>query len=398
MGKVSCEADMGAEESLLEQGLGRLRELLGPEWEVGEFTTGAPQPANMPRSVRDLKLNHLINIRTGAGGIIGQVLVEVAEDPAPAALSRSVAPRLDLMRRLSGDAAVLVIAPWLSPRTRQVLEELGYGYLDLTGNVWLRLPRMGVFLKTDGQQRDPSPKRREGQQQLRGDKAGWLVRVLVDVSPPYRGTGLAEASRLSLGYVSRLLETMEAQRLIQRMGRDVVDVDWVSLLRERAAAYSLLKAYPPMAMVSQKGIEHTLSQLQRWDSRDARENGRLAVTGSVAAAAVQPVAIGGQLMIHMEADTDNKYEAVRRHLGLLPAASGADVLLLRSANSAAFLGWRLVNGVPHVAMSQLVLDCLGGTGRMPAEGNAVLEYMEHADENSWRLTSLARWGMEPAVG
>lgn len=380
------------ERQLLEQGLGRLRELLGLEWTVDHVPrTSTAEPLNLPRSLRDTQLNHLIEVKGGRNhGAYARVLVEVATEPSPAAISRSVAPRLDLMRQLTGDAVILVIAPWLSPRTREVLDDLGYGYLDLTGNTSFRLPQMGVFLQTIGENRDPSPRRNPWRQQIRGDKAGQLVRVLVDVMPPYRGTGLAETSGLSLGYVSKLLDAMESQRLIRREGRTVVDVDWAGLLRERAAFYSLLKSHPPLGMVAQRGIDYTLNQMEvnRWD---ARAHGRLAVTGPAAAAAVRAVTVGGQLMIHMEADTDERYDAVRRRLGLLPASSGADVLLLRSAGSMALLGRRTVEGVPHVAVSQLVLDCLGGPGRMPAEGTSILEYLELDEESSWRRRNLQEW-------
>ena len=44
---------------------------------------------------------------------------------------------------------------------------------------------------------------------------------------------------------------------------------------------------------------------------------------------------------------------------------------------------RVVDGVPHVAYSQLVLDGLGGPGRMPSEAEAVLGYMSE-NEDSWR--------------
>lgn len=127
--------------------------------------------------------------------------------------------------------------------------------------------------------------------------------------PPYRGTGLAEASGLSLGYVSKLLDAMESQRLIRREGRTVVDVEWAGLLRQRAVA-------------------------------------------------------------------------------------GADVLLLRSTGSIALRGRRLIDNVPHVAVSQLVLDCLGGPGRMPAEGNSILEYLKLDEESRWRRPNLQEWGKD----
>ena len=52
-----------------------------------------------------------------------------------------------------------------------------------------------------------------------------------------------------------------------------------------------------------------------------------------------------------------------------------------------FAGTRQVDGVRHVALSQLAIDCLSGPGRLPAEGEAVLNKMaEH--ESSWRLRNV----------
>jgi hypothetical protein len=184
-----------------------------------------------------------------------------------------------------------------------------------------------------------------------------------------------------------LLEAMAEQGLIKRRNREVIDVDWPALLRERSTSYTLLKAHSPVSMVAPKGVPALLHRMAE------PLNTRVAVTGSVAAAAVAPHAVGGQLMIHVDADADEDIEQVRRELGLLPTATGNSVLLLRSAGSTAFLGRRHLDGVPHVALSQLVLDCLGGTGRMPAEGEAVLKHMV-GTEGQWRQRGLQGWGTD----
>jgi hypothetical protein len=374
-------------EDLFEQGVEQLRSLLGAAWEVGPVTMGTPEPANLPGSLRDVRSHQVIQVRNTSGGAYSQVLIEPAESASPLEIKKSVGPRLALMRELTGDAAIVVVASWLSPRTRQVLDDLDYSYLDLTGNVNINLPRLGIVIRTGGALRSPTPSRPPWQQRLRGEKAGRLVRVLVDVAPPYRGGPLAEASGLSLGYVSRLLEAMAEQGLIRRRNREVVGVDWPALLRERATSYTLLKAHPPATMIAPQGVQTLLRRMSE------NLGTRVAATGSVAAAAVAPLAVGGQLMIHVDDDTDEGIGRVRRELGLLPAATGSEVLLLRSAGSTAFLGRRHVDGVPHVALSQLVLDCLGGTGRMPAEGEAVLKYMIDT-EGQWRRRGLQEWASD----
>jgi hypothetical protein len=65
-------------------------------------------------------------------------------------------------------------------------------------------------------------------------------------------------------------------------------------------------------------------------------------------------------------------------LGLLRVDDGADVLLLNAHDNVVFQRTRQVEGVPHVAMSQLALDGLSGPGRMPAEAEAVLNHMRNS--------------------
>jgi hypothetical protein len=88
---------------------------------------------------------------------------------------------------------------------------------------------------------------------------------------------------------------------------------------------------------------------------------------------------------------DHKPHAVDEwadQLGLIRVDEGADVLIIRASDKAVFDRCRIVDGIVHVAHSQLVLDCLSGSGRMPAEGEAVLEMMIK-DERRWRATSVA---------
>jgi hypothetical protein len=124
-----------------------------------------------------------------------------------------------------------------------------------------------------------------------------------------------------------------------------------------------------------------------------RLEGRLAITGPYAAAAVAPLAVGGQLMIYVEG-TEEARRHDQRQLHLLPTPPGGtpDVLLLKAPTDVVFAGRRWVEGLPHVALSQLALDSLSGSGRMPASGQAVLDYMERTVEQwRWGSERLGRW-------
>ena len=377
------------EEDLVESGLGRLRDLLGPGWEIVPLGFGVPDPPNLPSSdAMDL----IFTVKDPGDTGSGPVLVEAKHDLTPRYVTSHLVPRVELIKRVQPGAAVLIVAPWLSPRTRDLLESLGYGYVDLTGNIQFRLARPGVVIRVQGDQRAPTPARSYARQ-LRGDKAGVLVRALVDVAPPYRATPLAKATRISLPYVTRLLDTMESQALLTRQDKQIVDVDWRGLLQERAAQSELLQITSPLGMTAQRGIPDVLAAMR--DLLKMNPSQRLAITGPYAAAAVAPLTVGGQLMIYVEDTEPQALRRNQRHLRLLPTRPGGtpDVLLLTAPTTVVFADRRWVDGLPHVALSQLVLDSLSGSGRMPAEGQAVLDRMARTIDE-WRLGDLTEWSRD----
>jgi hypothetical protein len=104
-----------------------------------------------------------------------------------------------------------------------------------------------------------------------------------------------------------------------------------------------------------------------------------AVTGSFAAARIEAVTAPAGLAVYSP-----KPDALVTVLNLLPADQGADVRLVRPADDGVFARLSTSDRIRWVAPSQVVLDCLGGTGRMPQEGEAVLKWMIE-NEGVWRI-------------
>jgi hypothetical protein len=284
------------------------------------------------------------------------------------------------MRRFRPDAAAVVIAPWISPRTRGLLSNWDCGYIDLTGNISFRMNRPAVVIQTEGSPRDPRPRVVSDRRGLSGARAGRLVRTLVDVRPPYRAIELSEATDLSPAYISRLLDVMQEEGVIRRRGRVITNVDWEDLLRLRASEITLLKPGHFTAFLAPNGLDGFLG----WLREQHQMHPEFAVTGPLAALGLAPVAIGGQAMLYASAEAS---ASIANGQKLFPIEQGADVLLLQPADMGVFAGLRQVDGLPHVALSQLALDCLSGPGRLPATGEAVLDYMRD-HENTWRLPIL----------
>ena len=317
----------------------------------------------------------LVDARVDIGAPGGQratLLVEAKSGVAP----RDVELVVGRLRRAADQrdrTAGVVFAPWLSARTRSLLDGAGVGYLDLTGNVHLRLAEPALFIRVSGAERDPAPARR-GSLSLRGAGAGRVVRFLVDVAPPYTASSVAEFAGVSVPYVSRLLSMLDREALVERGERGlVVGVDWQNLLRVRAEWYQVFGTNEAHGFISGQGAREVVRRLLSDPATIYR-----AVTGSFAAAQRAPIAATSQLAVYVEDPA-----ATARALGLLPTDEGADVVLLTPYDYVAVDRAVFEGGVWVAAPSQVVLDCLTGSGRMPAEGQALLEWMG-ADEGRWR--------------
>lgn len=272
----------------------------------------------------------------------------------------------------------MVVAPWLSGRTRELLAAEGVSYVDLTGNALLRLDSPALFIETQGAERDPAPPPRP-KPRVRGPRAGRLIRTLVDVRPPYGVRELAQGADLAPGYVSRLLDALDDDALVERSKRGRVEsVEIAGLLRRWTESYDVFKSNGAATFLAPRGLARTVELLAR-----PAVGAAAAVTGSFAATRLAPVAASRLLVIY----SDN-IAALAEALEMIPADTAANVALLRPFDPVV---WQLrseQDGVRYVAPSQVAADCLTGNGRMPSEGEAVLAWML-ANETQWRLDSLA---------
>lgn len=206
-----------------------------------------------------------------------------------------------------------------------------------------------------------------------------LIRLLTDVSPPYRLGDLATAAGLAPGYVSRSLDTLYDEALIERSPRGPVEkVEVAGLIRRWANSYDVLKTNRVDSFITPNGIKMTLNELSNYPS----EEPRFAITGSVAATRLAPITAPALLLAYCDDP-----EVLARDLGLLPASEGANVALLKPFDPVVWRGIDSDDGLNFVAPAQIAVDCLTGNGRMPAEGEAILGWMAE-NEDAWRLRKL----------
>lgn len=358
-----------SENELAQAAVAWLRARLPQTWEVGPT-------ARTEFQTPDGRIDAAIDVR-GPSGTYTTIVVEVKRVFGPRDVDRLLTGLGRTLRTLAGPIPILLVAPWLSRRTQELLASEGINYLDLTGNALIRVENPALYIETKGAAKDPSPPART-KARVQGPKSGRLIRMLVDVRPPYGVRELAASTGLAISYVSRVLETLDDEALIDRTERGgVQSVDVLRLLRRWAQTYDVFRSNLTRRFLAPAGAGSALERL-------AAIRVRAAVTGSFAATRLAPVAAPALLCLYAD-----EPQPLVSSLELIPSDQGANVALLQPFDPVIWDRTSTSDGVTYVAVSQAAVDCLTGNGRMPAEGDALVDWMA-SNESRWRLEALPR--------
>jgi hypothetical protein len=341
--------------------LSQLRAILPPGWDVE--APAAVALNGPPRADASLRL-------AGPDGSTAVLLIEMK----PRLSARQAA---DLSARFGRDAPVeggpsrIVFTRFASRMARERLRTGRISYLDLSGNAWISIARPAVFIERQGADRDPTPLRR-GVRSLKGATAARIVRALCDWRPPVGVRELARRAGADPGYVARVLSLLVDEDLIVRdRTGEVLEVRWKELLRRWSADYTLSGTNRALACLAPRGIGDVLRRLTTLGET-------YALTGSFGVPPEALIAPGGVLSCYVRSA-----ELAAEKLDLRPTDSGANVFLLEPFDDVVFARTPFRDGRPVVAPTQCVVDLLSGTGREPAQADALLTWMEeHVDE--WR--------------
>jgi hypothetical protein len=317
-------------------------------------------------SARDVRL-HL----SAPGGEAAEFAVQVGRSPTARALLSAVE---NLARRIAegdGSSLPLIVAGYLSPRAKQVLDERGVSYVDTTGNLRLSATRPGLFIERSGATKDPSPDD-QPLRSLRGRGAGRAMRALIDFSPPYGVRELATRAQLSPATLARVIDLLERDAVLARDERGgVADLDWASAIRRWSQDYELRRSNAVASYLDPRGLNALSEAL-------TSTRLRYAVTTSLAAQRFAPIAATRTAVIYV----DDSFAAAGQ-LKLSPADAGANVLLVEPYDEVAFERTTTRDGLVIAAPSQVAVDLLTGPGREPSEGEELLNWMK-VNEDDWR--------------
>ncbi|MHB1509351.1 MAG: hypothetical protein ACYCST_09635 [Acidimicrobiales bacterium] len=377
---MSSANGLDPENNLIRRAIDWIRTAVPTGWTVDISSTAYGVP-NLPEPQR---IDRAIDITTSQS-MRGTLIVEAKRSFTPRDADVFSQPLARQLRTVSHNAPILVVSEWLGQRTRELLEEQGISYLDLTGNALIRLDNPAVFIRSMGSARAPKPVQR-GTVRLRGAKAGRVLRLLLDVRPPFGVREVASATGVAVSYVSRVLDFLNQEALIERSKRGRVEsVDIPRLLRRWGIEYDIYRTNQTSTYLARQGAQQVLERLRE----DVELGNSVVVTGSFAAVRLAPVAAPALLTLYCD-----ELDALAIALDLLPADEGSNVALLRPYDRVIWDRTSIEDGISYAAPSQVAVDCLTGNGRMPAEGEALLSWMT-GNESAWRLPALTAESATP---
>jgi hypothetical protein len=314
---------------------------------------------------------------TRPGGIAFDAILEIsAPDGSAAAFAVEEKRRLDprdvpgallQLQKAAQGRPQLFVAPFLGPKTRALLRDVGASYGDTTGNIRLVLERPGVLIETQGSEKDPTSVPR-GLRSLKGRTAGRVVRALCDFDTPFGVRELADKASTPLGSVGRVVGLLDREALLERdeAGR-IERVRRPEVIRRWTRDYGLQGSNDAMSCLAPRGVQSVLVGL--------RPLGGYSITGSLAAARRTSAAPARLAAVYCENPS-----ALAEELGARATDAGANLLLLCPYDPVVFERTWSEEGLTFAALSQVAADLLTSPGRGPSEGEALLRWMkEHVD-------------------
>ena len=287
---------------------------------------------------------------------------------------RDVFQAVDQISTITGGAmsraVPVVAAAYLSPRVRALLRARGVGYVDTTGNVRIEISVPGLFVSTDGADRDPWP-RDHKLRSLRGRGAARAMRAIIDTRPPYGVRELAQSTGASAPTLSRVLDLLDREAIVTRLRGAVSTIDWQAAIRRWAEDYDQTDSNTPTTVLEPRGLPALENKLRALKFP-------YAATGALAAQRFDPIAPARLATIYV---TDSS-QAIDR-LELRETEAGANVVLLEPLDPVVFDRTAEHDGLRCVAPGQLAVDLLTGPGREPLQGEEMLSWMER-NEHVWR--------------
>lgn len=299
-------------------------------------------------------------VRARSGSLQKNLIVEVKSLGEPRMVEMAIS-QLRMMAGTLPSSYLVVAAPYVSERSREICRAQGVGYIDLAGDAFLQFGP--VLVDRVGRRTNQLEKR--SLRTILAPKATRVVRTLLqEPEKPTTISEIAQKCSLSVAGVYRVVDLLQSKELVVRDEKKRILVPYPrKLLLEWARAWDVGKNRAARYFSFEKTPEQIMSRI----AMAAKGLGtQYAFTGMAGASLVAPFVRFEDVWVYVKGDQAPLVNA----LDLRPVSSGANVVLLEPYDSGVFAGLRVLDGRQVVSDVQLIVDLY----TYPARG---LEQAEH---------------------
>jgi len=308
------------------------------------------------RPSRDASWDLVLKVRSAAGA--RRLVCEVKSVGEPRYLAQAITA-LTLAARQDPRVYPVVVAPYISPEGQRLCREAGVGYMDLTGNVFLRFD--GILV--DRRSAEAPPREKARLRRLFSPRSSRILRALLE-QPKEEWTlaGLAAEASVSLRTAHLVVNALEEKGFAEKRRGAITLQKPGELLDLWAQNYSLEQhrrhtfytfARDPRELAA-KLTAHALARREQF-----------ALTLHSGAALVAPFVRTGDVHAYFLGEL----ERLAKALDLRPVETGGTVHLLEPYDEGVFYRVQTIRRARVVCNTQLYLDLVNypARGREQAE-------------------------------
>ncbi|MBU1029602.1 MAG: hypothetical protein KKB65_00045 [Nanoarchaeota archaeon] len=169
------------------------------------------------------------------------ILVEVKSSGEPSNIYKAIS-QLKYYQS-NEDEYLMVAVPLISEKSKDICKQSGVGYIDLTGNVFVKYNNV-LIDKTENKKLPEKllPNKKRVKDLFSGNALKVLIEILKEPSKSFTQGKLSKDLRLSKGYVNRILKTFEEG--IKENGETLfleTPLDWVETSSNKTSEPSVLR-------------------------------------------------------------------------------------------------------------------------------------------------------------
>lgn len=348
------------ETPIVGEALRSIAALLPISWAIDERTDTRPPGG---------QLDNIMDLTAPNGDRISFAIEAKRSGSVPTAHLLSALRELE--RRSS--LPVLFMSDYIGPSLRTTLAGEGISFADATG--WVRVTSEDplVLLTGYGAKRSPRPGRTSAVVRLNGVAANRTIRALATTSLPIGVRDLADLADVSPGSVSKLLVTLAAEGIVDRVdGGGVAVVRRRALIQRWVRDYTFTKTNRSVSYwIAPRGLDRTLARLRSSETA-------VALTGSAAARQLLPDGTTSVVPLRLLAVYAAASRALTRELGLIDADPASANVMVAAPQDPEILA--PTDGEPSLAPVALVLaDLLTLPNRSDAEAEQLMDVLARHD-------------------